>query len=70
MDGNHELAGKTLNFAVEISAIRDASAEELSNGHLLGPSEGQTDSNDSHRGLPAPLTSPAFQSNFPLRIGI
>jgi FKBP-type peptidyl-prolyl cis-trans isomerase SlyD len=37
VDGNHELAGKTLNFAVEISAIRDASAEELSVGHVGGP---------------------------------
>ncbi len=37
VDGNHELAGKTLNFAVEISAIRDASAEELSLGHVHGP---------------------------------
>ena len=33
VDGNHELAGKTLNFAVEITAIRDASADELSQGH-------------------------------------
>lgn len=37
VDGNHELAGKTLNFAVEISEIREASAEELSHGHVHGP---------------------------------
>lgn len=37
VDGNHELAGKTLNFAVEISSIRDASTEELSHGHVHGP---------------------------------
>jgi FKBP-type peptidyl-prolyl cis-trans isomerase SlyD len=41
VDGNHELAGKTLNFAVEISAIRDASADELTNGHIHGPAEEQ-----------------------------
>ena len=37
VDGNHELAGKTLNFAVEITEIRDASAEEISHGHVHGP---------------------------------
>ncbi|MBT6492318.1 MAG: peptidylprolyl isomerase [Deltaproteobacteria bacterium] len=37
VDGNHELAGKTLNFAVEISEIREASPEELSHGHVHGP---------------------------------
>jgi FKBP-type peptidyl-prolyl cis-trans isomerase SlyD len=37
VDGNHELAGKTLNFAVEISEVREASAEELSHGHVHGP---------------------------------
>lgn len=29
LDGNHPLAGKDLNFEVEIKEIRDASAEEL-----------------------------------------
>jgi len=37
VDGNHELAGKTLNFAVEIESVRDASTEELSHGHVHGP---------------------------------
>ena len=34
VDGNHDLAGKTLNFAVEIVDIRDAAAEELDHGHV------------------------------------
>lgn len=29
LDGNHPLAGKALNFAVEIVAVRDANQEEL-----------------------------------------
>ena len=37
VDGNHPLAGETLHFAVEIRAIRDASAEELQHGHPHGP---------------------------------
>ena len=35
LDGNHPLAGQTLVFEVEIQAIRDASAEELSQGKVL-----------------------------------
>ena len=37
VDGNHDLAGEILNFDVEIMDIRDASADELSNGHIHGP---------------------------------
>lgn len=37
IDGNHELAGKTLNFDVRVDAIRDGSAEELTHGHVHGP---------------------------------
>lgn len=37
LDGNHPLAGKDLNFDVEIKEIREASAEELSHGHAHGP---------------------------------
>ena len=34
IDANHPLAGETLNFDVEIIDVRDASAEELSHGHV------------------------------------
>ena len=36
VDGNHPLAGQTLNFDVEIIEIRAASAEELQHGHAHG----------------------------------
>jgi FKBP-type peptidyl-prolyl cis-trans isomerase SlyD len=31
------LAGETLNFDVEVMAIREATADELSAGHIHGP---------------------------------
>lgn len=37
LDFNHPLAGKQLNFAVEILAVRDATTEELEHGHPHGP---------------------------------
>ena len=37
LDTNHPLAGKNLRFEVEILDVRDASAEELSHGHVHGP---------------------------------
>jgi len=37
VDTNHPLAGKALNFSVEIVEVRPASAEELSHGHAHGP---------------------------------
>ncbi|MFT7588336.1 MAG: FKBP-type peptidyl-prolyl cis-trans isomerase SlyD [Limisphaerales bacterium] len=37
IDGNHPLAGETLNFDVEIVDVREASAEELEHGHVHGP---------------------------------
>ncbi len=37
LDGNHPMAGLTLNFAVEITEVRDASREELEHGHVHGP---------------------------------
>lgn len=37
VDGNHELAGTTLNFDVEITDVRAATAEELDHGHVHGP---------------------------------
>ena len=36
IDSNHPLAGKTLTFEVEITAVRDATAEELAHGHAHG----------------------------------
>ena len=37
LDGNHPLAGETLNFDVEVVALREASKEELEHGHVHGP---------------------------------
>ena len=36
VDGNHPLAGETLNFDVEIAEVREASEEELEHGHVHG----------------------------------
>ena len=33
VDGNHPLAGKVLNFDVEVMEVREATAEELKHGH-------------------------------------
>lgn len=38
VDGNHPLAGKELNFAVEVVEVREATADELEHGHVHGPS--------------------------------
>ncbi|MGK0291186.1 MAG: FKBP-type peptidyl-prolyl cis-trans isomerase SlyD [bacterium] len=32
IDGNHPLAGMTLNFSVDVKAVREATADELENG--------------------------------------
>lgn len=37
IDFNHLLAGKNLNFDIELLDVRDATAEELSHGHVHGP---------------------------------
>jgi len=37
IDGNHPLAGETLFFDVEVVSMRDATAEEMSHGHVHGP---------------------------------
>lgn len=37
LDANHPLAGKSLNFEVEIAGVRAATAEELEHGHVHGP---------------------------------
>ncbi|MBB3140275.1 FKBP-type peptidyl-prolyl cis-trans isomerase [Halomonas organivorans] len=36
VDGNHPLAGQTLNFDVEIAEVREASEEEVEHGHVHG----------------------------------
>jgi FKBP-type peptidyl-prolyl cis-trans isomerase SlyD len=36
VDGNHPFAGKALHVAVTVVAIRDATAAELSHGHVHG----------------------------------
>lgn len=37
VDANHELAGVELNFDVEVMEVREATAEEISHGHVHGP---------------------------------
>ncbi len=37
IDGNHTLAGETLNFEIEITDIREATDEELQHKHVHGP---------------------------------
>jgi FKBP-type peptidyl-prolyl cis-trans isomerase SlyD len=36
IDANHALAGKNLNFDIDITDVRDATAEELEHGHVHG----------------------------------
>ncbi|MBI1174391.1 MAG: peptidylprolyl isomerase [Sideroxydans sp.] len=36
VDGNHPLAGKTLNFSCTVTGVRPATAEELEHGHVHG----------------------------------
>ena len=37
VDGNHPLAGQSLVFSCTVTDVRQASAEELSHGHVHGP---------------------------------
>jgi FKBP-type peptidyl-prolyl cis-trans isomerase SlyD len=39
LDGNHPLAGKNLNFDIEITDVRAATGEELEHGHVHGPGD-------------------------------
>jgi FKBP-type peptidyl-prolyl cis-trans isomerase SlyD len=36
VDGNHPLAGENLHFAIEITEVRSATAEEMMHGHVHG----------------------------------
>lgn len=36
VDGNHPLAGRTLNFAIDVVDVRDAEPEEIAHGHVHG----------------------------------
>ena len=36
-DFNHQMAGQTLHFTVEVIEIREASSDELAHGHAHGP---------------------------------
>jgi FKBP-type peptidyl-prolyl cis-trans isomerase SlyD len=37
VDGNHPLAGVTLNFDISVVDVRDATQEEIDHGHVHGP---------------------------------
>ena len=37
IDYNHQMAGKTLQFSVEVVEVRPADPEELPHGHVHGP---------------------------------
>jgi FKBP-type peptidyl-prolyl cis-trans isomerase SlyD len=39
IDANHPLAGKELNFEIEVTDVRVATEEELSHGHVHGPGD-------------------------------
>lgn len=39
VDGNHPLAGRALDFACTVSAVRSATDEEVRHGHAHGPHE-------------------------------
>ena len=36
VDTNHPLAGKTLNYSIEVVSVRDATDEEIAHGHAHG----------------------------------
>ncbi|MCF7941349.1 MAG: peptidylprolyl isomerase [Spirochaetia bacterium] len=41
LDGNHPLAGQVLDFSVEITDVREATAEELEHGHVHASEESE-----------------------------
>ena len=41
VDFNHQMAGKTLKFSVEVISVRKASSEELADGMVRGPNGDQ-----------------------------
>lgn len=48
VDGNHPLAGQTLNFDVEIAEVRAASEEEVEHGHVHGEGDGHGEEAQQH----------------------
>jgi FKBP-type peptidyl-prolyl cis-trans isomerase SlyD len=36
VDGNHPLAGQALNFSCTVAGVREATADEISHGHIHG----------------------------------
>lgn len=36
LDGNHPLAGQTLQFSVEVTEVREATDDEIAHGHVHG----------------------------------
>lgn len=48
VDINHPLAGKALNFAIEVNEVREASPEELAHGHAhpAGGAHGRDEGSD------------------------
>lgn len=37
LDGNHPLAGRALDFSCKVTAVRAATREEITHGHVHGP---------------------------------
>lgn len=46
VDGNHELAGRTLKFDLKVLEVRDATEEELAHGHAHGDGCHEEDEDD------------------------
>jgi len=51
IDANHPLAGETLHFDIEVLSVREASAEEISHGHVhaAGGSCSSTEDKQEHK---------------------